>query len=110
MGASLEWGYIQTVPTDTATAAWTRDFWKALAVCTWSLQRVGDDAVLYGWNVSLAWEPAGDRGAITIVRPPARWRRPDVVDVLPVYANFDPAREAREIAAYVYSLDGQRSA
>jgi hypothetical protein len=95
----------------TDSAAWTRTFWNALAVCTWSIKQNGEEADLWGLLVRVTWEPGGQRGAITVARPPTRWRRNAApVASIPVYANFDPVREAREIAEFTYQLASRKSA
>jgi hypothetical protein len=109
IGAPRETRYGGLVTTD--SAAWTRTFWNALAVCTWSLKQNDDDADLWGWRVAVTWEPGGGRGAITVAPPPTRWRRSAApVASIPIYANFDPIREAREIAEFTYQLASRQSA
>ncbi len=92
------------------SATWTNSFWNALSVCTWSLQRSGDAAELYGFRLRVVWEPGATQGAIVIERPAPRGLPAEPVDTIRIYRNFDPVREAAEVARHVYWLQADRSA
>jgi hypothetical protein len=72
------------------------------------LRRNGDDADLYGFRLRVVWEPGGTQGAIVIERLASRLR--ETFEPVRIYRNFDPVREAAEVARHVYWLQADRSA
>jgi hypothetical protein len=96
------------VTSDSAT--WTNTFWNALSVCTWSLHRGDDEAELYGFRLRVVWAPDATQGEIVIERLALGGLVRETVDAIRIYRNFDPVREAAEIARHVYWLQADRSA
>ncbi len=69
-----------------------------------------DHVELYGMRVSVEWDDDGERGAIVVEDRAHRISRKTSVKRVPIFRNFDPIREADDLAEQLYWLSLQRSA
>jgi hypothetical protein len=91
-------------------ATWTKTFFGAIAARRRGARAVGDRVELYGMRVSVEWDADGERGAIVVEDEAHRVSRRATQKRVPIYCNFDPIREADDLAEQLYWLSLQRSA